>query len=319
MAFSLTNCKKKESNPPPPNSGSSPFSNRFFMTSVDDRMTQTEIDLALNDINIELGNNIKLHGKNSSTNLQSVLGINTVDYTLDTNETHLGIITLNYNGTEVNNRNRTGSIKLTILNYSAGARWVHAGCTLKIEYLAYKVKSTLISRSKYSTELNGTQFLSNGSGGSLLELLVLKTQPNFITLLTSKNLSSRTITYNSGGLCTYNINRQLTYTIPNNILTCKIEGRGFYNNHFSLVNYGTDRFGGTYTNQTVKPVIWNWKCGTWAPIEGTLRVETTNLSSPQYVTFGTNYANSGCANVWKVEYSSDTSLSGLVSYSDTYY
>jgi len=112
-----------------------------------------------------------MHRRLASTNK-----VATVIYglTVDTVGSYTGIIKLNYNVTVYNNRKREGSIKLTIINYASDARWKNPGCVLKVDYLAYKVTRASDGQ---SIELNGTQMLTNISGGTWVDLLFLG-QPN---------------------------------------------------------------------------------------------------------------------------------------------
>jgi hypothetical protein len=292
--LTFTACKKKQE-----------FKKEDGQASTDNRTVQSENDAAVNDINTEIGNNNLLHGRTSgSASIQSALGITATGYTIDTTGVHQGTIKINYDGTTINNRTRTGSIRLTIQNYTGGKRWKQAGCVLQVDYLSYKI--TRASDSK-SVQFNGTQLLTNETGGTWWELLFLKTQSSLATSVTGTNLN---VLFEDGKTAVYNINRKFTYTYPNNILTCTGEGIGSSDGLSSLENYGTTRDGDAFTSQVSTPIVWNLTCGWWAPIQGkaTIKVDSKDFSldgtfgvdtSGDPVSVGANQ----CPYGWKVEWS----------------
>ncbi|MDX2174467.1 MAG: hypothetical protein SFY56_15295 [Bacteroidota bacterium] len=295
-ALVFTGCKKKKA-----------FKNEDGQASTDNRTVQTENDNATNDVNTVVGDNALLHGRTSSsagTNaLHSALGITAVDYSIDTNGAHSGTIKINYNGTTVNNRTRTGSIKLTILDYSTGKRWKQAGCVLKVDYLGYKV--TRASDGK-SVELNGSQNIKNETGGTWWELLILKTQPSLATSVTGSDLN---VKFDGDKTAIYNINRKFTYTLPGGILTCTGEGIGSSDGLSSLENYGTTRDGDKFTSQVSTPIVWNWTCGWWAPVQGAVDIKVAEKDFSLKVTFSVNSSGdvvtagpNACPYGWKVEW-----------------
>ncbi len=293
-ALTFTACKKKQE-----------FKKEDGQASTDNRTVQSENDAAVNDINTEIGNNNLLHGRTSgSASIKSALGITATGYTIDTTGVHQGTIKINYDGTTINNRTRTGSIRLTIQNYTGGKRWKQAGCVLQVDYLSYKI--TRASDSK-SVQFNGTQLLTNETGGTWWELLILKTQSSLATSVTGTNLN---VLFEDGKTAVYNINRKFTYTYPNNILTCTGEGIGSDNGLSSLENYGTTRDGDAFTSQVSTPIVWNLTCGWWAPIQGkaTIKVDSKDFSldgtfgvdtSGDPVSVGANQ----CPYGWKLEWS----------------
>jgi hypothetical protein len=293
-ALTFTACKKKQE-----------FKKEDGQASADNRTVQSENDAAVNDVNTEIGNNTFLHGRTSgNASIKSALGITATGYTIDTTGAHLGTIKINYDGTTINNRTRTGSIRLTIQNYAAGKRWKQAGCVLQVDYLSYKI--TRASDSK-SVQFNGTQLLTNETGGSWWELLILKTQSSLATSVTGTNLN---VLFEDGKTAVYNINRRFTYTFPNNILTCTGEGIGSSNNLSSLENYGTTRDGDAFTSQVSTPIVWNFTCGWWAPIQGEAVIKVDSKDFSLDCTFGVDASGNPvsvganqCPYGWKVEWS----------------
>lgn len=293
-AMLFTACKKRKA-----------FKNEDGEASSDSRNVITENEAAVNDINTEVGNNLKLHGRSSSgaSSLQSALGISATGYMVDTTGAYLGTIKINYDGTVINNRKREGSIRLTILDYAAGKRWKQVGCVLKVEYLGFKITR---SSDNKSVELNGIQNLTNITGGTWWELLILKTQTSLASSVTGSDLN---VKFDDGKTAVYNINRKFTYTLPNGILTCTGEGIGSSESLSNLENFGTTRDGDKFTSQVTTPVIWNWTCGWHAPTQGALEVKVDSKDFTLNVTFSVDQsgntvspAANSCSYGWKVEW-----------------
>lgn len=291
--LAFTSCKKKQA-----------FKNEDGQASADNRTVQSENDAAVNDVNTEISNNSLLRGRTSgATSIQRVLGITATGYNVDTTGIHQGTIKINYDGTTINNRSRTGSIRLTIQNYAQGKRWKDAGCVLQVDYLSYKI--TRASDSK-SVQFNGTQLLTNITGDGWWELLVTKTKSSIATSVTGTNLN---VLFDDGKTAVYNINRKFTYTYPNNILTCTGEGIGSADGLSSLENYGTTRDGDAFTSQVSTPIVWNFTCGWWAPIQGKAVIKVDSKDFSLDCTFGVDASGNPvsvganqCPYGWKVEW-----------------
>ena len=269
----FTGCKKRKA-----------AKNEDGQTSVDSRQAQGESDGAISDANQVISDQPLLHGRGGSPNaIAGVMG-NICGMTVDTTGMYTGTVKLNYNGTTCNNRTRTGSIRLTILNYTSGVRWKNVGAVLKVDYISYKV--TRASDGK-SVELNGTQNVTNNSGGTWFDLIFLG-QNNLSHQVTGTNLN---VTFDGSATAVYNINRKFTSTWANVVLTCVGEGIGSSNNLNNLENYGTTRDGHAFTSQVTTPVVWNTTCGAWAPIQGAVDIRVDSKSFDLKCTFGVD--NSG--------------------------
>ncbi|MGE0566940.1 MAG: hypothetical protein AB7O73_03245, partial [Bacteroidia bacterium] len=194
-------------------------------------------------------------------------------------------------------------IRLTVQDYATGKRWKDAGCVVKVDYIGFKV--TRASDGKFVL-LNGTQYITNITGGTWWELLITKTQTSLASSVTGTDLK---VTFEDAKTATYNINRKFTYTIPNNILTCTGEGIGSSNSLSSLENYGTTRNGDAFTSQVSTPIVWNWTCGWWAPTQGAVAIKVDSKEFSLDVTFAVDkdgnpvsVAANSCAYGWKVEW-----------------
>jgi hypothetical protein len=283
----FTSCKKKEDKV-----------DESGQASSDSRQAISENDASINDINQTISDYPLMHGRTSSPNqVASICGLS-----IDTIGSYTGTIKLNYNGTTCNNRTRTGSIKLTIINYASGQRWKMAGCVMKLDYLNYRV--TRASDGQF-IELNGTQMLTNVSGGTWWELLI-GTQPNLSSSVTGTNLS---VNFNGAGTASYNINRKFTYTWANNVLTCTGEGIGTSGGINNLENYGTTRDGDAFTSQVLTPIVWNSTCGWGAPLSGQLLIKVASKNFDLVCQFGVNSSgtpitvgSNQCAYGWKLNW-----------------
>lgn len=281
------------------------FKNEDGQSSTDNRTVNSENDAVVSDVNTVVGNNALLHGRGTSSNnaLNAVLGITATGYTIDTTGAYTGTIKINYDGTVINNRKREGSICLTILDYSTGKRWKQAGCILKVDYLDFKV--TRSSDGKFVL-INGTQNVTNISGGTWWELLITKTQSSLASSVTGSNLN---VTFEDGKTAVYNINRKFTYTLPGNILTCTGEGIGSQDGMSTLENYGTTRDGDAFTSNVTTPIVWNLTCGPWAPVQGKVDIKVDEKEFNLLCTFGVdkdgnevNVGANACPYGWKIEW-----------------
>ncbi len=279
------------------------FKEEDGQSTIDNRETQSENDAAVNDVNDVIGNEAKLAGRGTEVSQNTAISGTICGMSLDTASLKQGSVKLNYNGTTCNNRTRTGSIIVSIENYTAGKRWRDKGCVLKVEYLSYKV--TRASDNK-SIQLDGIQYLTNESGGTWWELIITKKQTSIIHAINGTNLKA---TFEDGKTANYNINRRITYSIPNNILTCTAEGTGSSDGLNNLENFGTTRNGEVFTSQITTPIIWNLTCGAGAPTQGEVNIKVVSKQfdlkcifavdkSGNAVTVGSNQ----CAYGWKIEW-----------------
>lgn len=297
LTIGLTGCKKKKA-----------FKNEDGQASADTRNVQSENDIAMNEINTETGNNTLMHGRtfgvSEASQVRTALGITAYQYSVDVTNASSGSILINYNGKSENNRIRTGSIRLTIVDYASGKRWKDAGCVLKVDYLNYKVTRTSDDK---SVELNGTQNITNISGSSWFELIFSPTHPSIITSVTGTDLN---VTFDGGKTAVYNINRRFTYSLPSGgVLTCTGEGIGSRDGLSSLENYGKTRDGDSFTSQVSTPVVWNITCGAWAPIQGEVNIKVEDKEFTLKCLFGVDkngnsvtVGSNDCPYGWKVEW-----------------
>lgn len=302
VVFTLSGCKKKEE--------PEPKVDESGQASTDSRQAIGENDVSIDDINKTISDYPSMHGKQAAAaQTNTIAGLS-----VDTTGAYMGTIKLNYDGvTVVNNRKRSGSIKLTIINYVSGQRWKMAGCVMKVEYLAYRV--TRASDAAF-IELNGIQNLTNVSGGTWWELYTFA-QPNLSSSVTGTNLS---VNFNGAGTASYNIHRQFTYTLsPAYVLTCTGQGIGTSGGISNLENYGTTRDGDAFTSQVTSPIVWNTTCGGGAPLSGQLIIKVASKNFDLDCLFGVNSAgtpitvgSNQCAYGWKLTWTVGTNTQNKV-------
>lgn len=288
----FTSCKKQRA-----------FKKEDGQVSADSRTAQGENDAAVSDINDVVSNQPLLHGRTNGTAQSNAILGNICGLTVDTTGAHLGTIMLNFDGTTCNNRTRTGSIRLTILDHALGKRWKTPGCVMRVDYIVYKV--TRASDGK-NVRLDGTQYITNISGGTWFDLLFLG-QPNLVHSVTGENLF---VSFDGAGTAVYNINRKFTYTKSASfVITCVGEGVGSSNGLSSLENYGTTQEGDAFTSQVISPVVWNTTCGAWAPIQGEVDIRVDSKDFKLNCLFGVNSSgtpisvgSNQCPYGWKLEW-----------------
>lgn len=291
----FTACKKKETTKV---EDVVPTSDESGQSGSDSRDTQSENDAAVNDINNVVGDT-KLLGRGADA-----AGINGIAGTIcglsiDTTNILTGSILLNYNGTTCLNRTRTGSIKLTLQNFPA-VKWKNTGAVIKIDYLNYKI---VRASDQKSILLNGTQYLTNVSGGTWVNL-VLGT-PSLVTTITGTNLN---VTFEDNKTAVYNINRKMTYTYPGTVLTCKAEGLGTTGSINNLENFGTTRNNEPFTSEVTTPIVWNMTCG-GAVIQGAVNIKVATKGFDLKFTYGVDtngnpvtVSANNCPYGWKLEW-----------------
>jgi hypothetical protein len=245
FALMVASCKKKEQEPNPQPVEQQKTEDGQPVSDNSD--AKAENDQAITDINDIISADQKLSGKSTAgAPASGVCGA-----TLDTTGIYNGSVTINYNGTTCFNRTRTGKILLHIKNYSAGKRWKDQGTVIGVQYDGYKVTR---ASDQASIQLDGFQDLTNVSGGNWLDVI----NNPLVHTVTGTNLK---VTFKDGKSAIYNINRKLTYSYMNNVLTCKAEGIGQSGGLTQLENFGTTRNGEAFTSQVNSPIIWNNTCG----------------------------------------------------------
>jgi hypothetical protein len=307
MGLTFTACKKKEEDKPEETTtATSPSAEETAQSGSDNRDALSENDAAVSEANEAMSGNGRVSGTSAPGGNSQVGAKGTLcGLTVDSAFSNTGVLKLNYNGTTCNNRTRTGSIRLTLQSYTAGVRWKDPGAVIKIEYLNYKI--TRASDQK-SMLINGTQFLTNVSGGNWVTLAL--GQPSLVSTITGTNLN---VTFQDNKTAVYNINRKLTYTFANPVLTARAEGIGTSGNMNALENFGTTRDGDSFTSQVITPVVWNSTCGGGAPMQGVLKIVVPAKSFDLTFTYGVDASGNPvvvgpnqCPFGWKLQWTANS-------------
>ncbi len=300
-ALTFTSCKKKEDpKPEEPAAVQTPDG----QNGTDNREVQSENDAATSEINDVISNTPRVGGKSEST--QGTTGI--CGFDVDSVKILKDTILFKYNGVTCNNRTRTGTIRLS---WQHGIKWKNVGAVIKIEYINFKITRASDQRSMM---LNGTQNLTNVSGGNWIDL-VLTANYSLINTITGTNLN---VKFEDGKTAIYNINRKITYTypgaaFPNGILTVKAEGIGTSGTLTNLENYGTARNGDVFTSQVTTPIVWNTTCG-GAVLQGAVTVNDVTQNASLKFLYGVDVNGNpqtvgpnACPYGWKIEWTANSS------------
>jgi len=248
-----TGCKKKKE-----------FNQESAQSCVDARMVQGENDEVVKDINIAIMEDFLLRGRGTSQPAQ-VAATSLCGVTLDTTKVTSGILTMLYNGNNCYGRTRTGSVKLTILNYPL-AKWKNTGTVVRIEFNKYKM---VRSSDGKSVEINGTEEMKNLSGNTWFELWYMS-QPSVVDQVSGTELN---VKFDNTATAIFSFDRKLTYTYSNNVTTCRVEGMASQGGKNNVENWGQTRDGNVFTSQVVESPVWKSECGAMAPLSGQVWVK----------------------------------------------
>jgi len=299
--FIFTSCKKKED--PITETPTTPATTvPDGQSGTDSREVTGENDNSTSEVNDALSNAARIGGKGETTS--ATTGI--CGYDIDSVKITHDTILLKYNGVTCANRTRTGIIRLS---WAHGTKWKNIGAVIKIDYINYKITRASDQRSMM---FNGTQNLTNVSGGNWINLLTTANY-NLINTVTGTNLN---IQFEDGKTAVYNINRRITYTypgaFPNGILTVKAEGIGTSGTTSNLENFGTARNGDVFTSQVTTPIMWNVTCA-GAVLQGGVTVTNVTKNFNLKFTYGVDVngnpqtvAANSCPYGWKLEWTANS-------------
>ncbi len=282
----LTSCKKRRE-----------FKKESGQVSEDTKNIQAGIDDCVADANTAVSNNKTINGRVLQI---AAIQTNVCGASVDTTQKSQGILTVTYDGTTVcDGRKKAGTVKITLVDFVNGKRWVDAGAVLQLDYTNFKVTRTSDNK---SITFNGTNTITNVNGGNLVTLY-LAWQTSLIRKVEGANLTAK---FDDNTQATFNLSRKYTFTFSGNVLLCSGEGEGTSNGISSLENWGTTRDGDSFTSQVVNPVKWNSNCGWPKPLEGKLDIKVAAKDFDLITTFGVdasgNAVASGCPWGLKVEW-----------------
>jgi len=234
----FTGCKKE--------TGSSDDNSAEVSTHSDDQARfSSEVDAVANDADGALESSASFSGRLDQAHLNVVCDA-TLEYDSISNPR---TITITYDGSNCwGTRTRTGVV---VLSMAQGVHWKDAGAVLSVTFQNLTI--TRVSDNK-SITINGTQTYTNVSGGLLINVLSLGTITHTIT---SSNMS---VTFDDNSQRTWQVAKQRVYAINNNVGTITITGTHTEGNVTNVAEWGTNRFGRTFTSSTVQPLVISSDC-----------------------------------------------------------
>jgi hypothetical protein len=224
--------------------GDKDFTNEISTHSDDQSRFASEIDASANDADLVLETTSTFSGRGGQT--QSLICDASVEFDTVSNPR---TITITYNGTNcIGNRTRTGTI---VISMAQAVRWKNAGAAIMITFQNLRI--TRLSDNK-SITISGSQTYTNQSGGLLINLVALGSITHTIT---SSNLS---VTFDDGTQRSWQVAKQRVFTYNNGVV---ITGTGTHTQGTltGIAEWGTNRFGNTFTTSTFMPIVVRQDCG----------------------------------------------------------
>lgn len=244
LAIGFTACKKDSSNN---------NNNDEMATHSDDQSRfDSEVDAVSNDADFELETSAaftgRLQGTQKGEGINGVMGVNCdANVVVDVNS-NPKTITITYSGSCLGDRTRTGTV---IISMAQGVQWKNAGAAVTVTFQNLKI--TRNSDNK-SITINGSQTYTNVSGGLLIYLASLGTVTHAIT---SDGL---TVTFDNGSQRSWQVSKQRVFTYANNNVTITETGTHTDGNTTGIAEWGTNRFGRTFTTSIVEALVVTSDC-----------------------------------------------------------
>lgn len=259
LTFLFTSCQKNTDT-------NADFTTESSAHSDDQSRFSDEVDAVANDINLQMEANPGFTGRGEQ--VQSLICDATV--VVDT-VSNPRTITITFNGTNcLGNRTRTGVI---IISMAQGIRWKDAGAVINVTFQNFKITRL---RDNKSITINGTQAHTNVSGGLLINLPVLG---HITHTITSSNIS---VTFDNNSQRTWQVAKQRLFTYNNGVVIT-VTGLHSQGGTSGIVEWGTNRFGNSFTTAITHPVVRRQDCSFRV---GSGKVVHATASFNASVTFG---------------------------------
>ena len=259
--------------------------------SIDASLINGETDQTDNDVDNSASACAKMSGAGNTNTSSGV-----ADASIDSSSS-LKTITINYNGTQVGCKKRTGSITVDLIN---GTRWVDVGAVIQYTFNNFKVFNVCTNK---SVTISGTRTLTNVLGGNVYTLAIARTPK-----LTHKVRANYNVTFvDSNGTtktAQWNVARKTDIIYANSFFGVTNAGDTTISSVSSVESWGTTRDGYSYTTQFTTPLVSNTACGLWKPTVGAI-IHTVG-GFPFTVQYGLdatgNQVTSGCAAYYKISW-----------------
>ncbi|HUM96958.1 MAG TPA: hypothetical protein PK275_03830 [Chitinophagaceae bacterium] len=237
LSVAFTSCQKDSK------SDTSDNTEEVTKQSDDGSRFSTESDGVANEINGILETTTGFSGRPGGTQ-GFICDANVVIDTLSNPRT----ISITFDGTAcVPGRTRTGVI---VVSMNQGVRWKDAGAQLNVSFQNFKITRTIDNK---SITFNGTQTYTNVTGGLLINLASLGTITHAIS---SNNLS---ITFDNNQQRVWQVARQRSFTYNNGVIIT-VTGTHTEGNITGVAEWGTNRFGHSFTTAITSPLIFRQDC-----------------------------------------------------------
>ena len=229
-AFSACTKQDKETNEPP---------TEISTHSDDQAQVSAEIDAVADDANLIMENNTAFRSS-TSTICDATVAMDTLS--------NPKTITVTYNGATCSGgHTRTGVV---VLSMPKGMYWKDAGAVMTLSYQNLKVTRM---RDNKSITINGSHTITNVSGGRLIELATRA------SLVHDINSAGMTIKFTDSTSRSWQVARRRTYTYNNGIVVT-LTGTHTDGNQSGIAEWGTNRFGKTFTTSITQPVVVRQDC-----------------------------------------------------------
>ena len=269
LLITIASCKKEASDNPADTDTQT--ATEIQTHSADYNTVSDNVNDADNDVSVAVEASASVSGRLS--NNFRITGDCGVSVSIDSTSLPK-TITLTYDGNNcAGTYHRTGSIKVTLPG--GDLRWRNPGATISVSF--QNVKYTRISDDK-SITINGTQTITNVSGGLLINL------PNLQSIIHTITSNDMSITFDNNTQRTWHVARKRIFTYENGVVL-KIRGIGVSGSATNLAEWGINREGHEFTTAITEPITFRQDCD-FRLTSG--RIEHSGVASTTTVTFGLN-------------------------------
>lgn len=258
----FTSCKKTSND-----NNSSEIATESQVQSDDQASVAAQTDEVSTDVSTTVENVIAVSGRGPLNYFTPPCNATITYDTLNAAKT----ITITYNGLNCQGTlNRTGVVTISI---PAGVEWKNAGAQLTVTSTNLKITRV---RDQKSFTVNGSEVITNVSGGLLRNLASIGTVTHTITS------SGITITFDNGTQRSWQIAKQRVFTYNNGVVitTTGMHTEGTFT---GVSEWGTNRFGNAFVTQIVDPMVIRQDCN-WRVTSG--HIKHNKLLRTVDVTFG---------------------------------
>ena len=236
--FTTFTACKKEDKPSDP-------ANELSVQADDQNRVSTQIDGISNDATMAMESSAAYSGRMQNPPYSICDGSIAFDSVSNPRK-----ITITYNGGGCNNGfTRTGTV---VISMAANTHWKDQGAAVTVTYQNLKVTRTADNK---SITINGSHTITNVSGGLLYNLAA---QQSLIHTVSSSNMS---ITFDDNTQHTWQVARRRVITLDaNNKLVLSITGDHTDGTNTHIAEWGTNRFGHTFTTSITEPLVIRQSC-----------------------------------------------------------